>query len=47
MEVFRPDVYQKSIYDIDYMKLKNNVIRCLLFYLDNTLDPIEITVPDK
>lgn len=47
MEVFRPDVYQKSIYDIDYMKLKNNGIRCLLFDLDNTLAPIDITVPDK
>ena len=47
MEVFRPDIYQKSIYDIDYIKLKNMGIRCLLFDLDNTLAPIDKDVPDK
>ena len=47
MEVFRPDIYQKSIYDIDYLKLKNRGIRCLLFDLDNTLVPIDKDVPDK
>ena len=47
MEMFRPDIYQKSIYDIDYIKLKNMGIRCLLFDLDNTLAPIDKDVPDK
>ena len=47
MEVFRPDIYQKSIYDIDYIKLKNMGIRCLLFDLDNTLAPLDVEVPDK
>ena len=27
----------KSVYDIDYKKLKNNGIKCILFDLDNTL----------
>ncbi len=47
MEQFRPDIYKKSIYDIDYEKLKSQGIRCLLFDLDNTLAPLDITVPDK
>lgn len=47
MEVFRPDIYQKSIYTIDYLKLKNQGIRCLLFDLDNTLSPLEREVPDQ
>lgn len=47
MEKFRPDIYQKSIYEIDYLKLKNMGIRCLLFDLDNTIAPLEMEVPDK
>lgn len=47
MDQFRPDIYQKSIYDINYQKLKNNGIRCLIFDLDNTIAPIDIEVPDK
>ena len=47
MEQFRPDIYQKSIYDIDYEKLKRHGIKCILFDLDNTLAPIDIDVPDK
>lgn len=47
MERFRPDIYKKSIYDIDYEKLKKIGIRCLLFDLDNTLAPIDVLEPDK
>lgn len=39
MEKYVPDVYQKSIFTIDYQKLKQNGIKCLLFDLDNTLVP--------
>lgn len=39
IELFRPDIYQKSIYHIDYNKLKESGIKCLLFDLDNTLVP--------
>lgn len=44
---FVPDIYQKSVYDIDYKKLKKNGIKCLAFDLDNTLVPISIKKPTK
>lgn len=44
---FVPDIYQKSIYDIDYKKLKKNGIKCLIFDLDNTLAPISLKKPNK
>ncbi len=47
MDQFRPDIYQKSIYDINYQKLKENGICCLIFDLDNTIASIDIEVPDK
>lgn len=37
MEKFKPDIYQKNIYHINYGKLKEEGIKCLLFDLDNTL----------
>ena len=37
MDKFIPDMYQKSIYDINYKKLKKRGIKCILFDLDNTL----------
>ena len=36
MRYLIPTMYQKSIYDINYNKLKDNGIKCLLFDLDNT-----------
>ncbi len=47
MNYFYPDVYQKSIYDIDYDKLKKNNIKCLLFDLDNTCIPYVDKKPTK
>lgn len=47
MELFRPDMYKQSIYDIDYEKLKQIGIKCILFDLDNTIAPLDISVPDK
>lgn len=47
MDIFIPDVYQKSIYDINYKKLKNSGIKCLLFDLDNTLVPYTSKEPTK
>ncbi len=40
MDIFLPDIYQKSIYSIDYDSLKNAGIKVILFDLDNTLVPI-------
>lgn len=37
MEKYIPDMYQRSVYDIDYNKLREHGIKCLLFDLDNTL----------
>ena len=39
IEKFIPDMYQKSIYTIDYIKLKSLGIKCLLLDVDNTLIP--------
>src|SRR5574344_1966334 len=47
MEIYLPDIYQKSIYAIDYDKLKTRGIKCLLFDLDNTLVPYNIKEPNN
>ena len=47
MEIFIPDVYKKSIYDIDYESLKKSGIKCIIFDLDNTIAPINVPVPDS
>lgn len=45
VEKFIPDIYQKSVYDINYKKLKKRKIKCLCFDLDNTLVPYTESVP--
>lgn len=47
MDIFIPDIYQKSVYDIDYKKLKKKGIKCLLFDLDNTLIQVREDLPTK
>lgn len=47
MYIFLPDAYQKSIYTINYENLKNAGIKVVLFDLDNTIVPINATVPSK
>lgn len=37
MGIFKPKIYQKNIFDINYKKLKQEGIRCIVFDLDNTL----------
>lgn len=39
MEKYIPDIYAKSIYDINYENLIERGIKCILFDLDNTLLP--------
>lgn len=41
MNLFRPNMYKKNIFEIDYNKLKEQGIKCLIFDLDNTLGLIE------
>lgn len=47
MDIFIPDMYQKSIYSIDYEKLYEDGIKCLLFDLDNTCVPYVEKLPSK
>ena len=47
MEKYVPDIYQKSIYTIDYDKLKARGIKCLLYDLDNTLVPFDVKEADQ
>lgn len=42
-----PDIYQKSIYYINYDKLYKKGIRLLLFDLDNTITPSHVNKPTK
>ena len=37
MNLLKPNNYYKNIYIINYQKLKENNIKCLLFDLDNTI----------
>ena len=41
MRLFRPDIYQKSIFEINYAHLKELGITCLVFDLDNTLGKMD------
>lgn len=47
MDRFMPDVYQKSIFTINYDKLKKEGIKCLLFDLDNTIAPVHCSEVDE
>lgn len=47
MEKFMPDIYQKSIYSINYDSLILRGVKCLLFDLDNTLVPITEKRPNQ
>ena len=47
MEKYIPDIYQKSIYTINYDMLLLRGIRCLLFDLDNTIANITVKSPNK
>ena len=47
VEKFIPDIYQKSIYTIDYKKLKSCGIKCIVFDVDNTLAPISTPKPSR
>lgn len=47
MDRLVPDIYAKSLYTIDYEKLKKTGIKCLLIDLDNTIAPVNIKNPSK
>ena len=37
MGIFKPDIYKKNIFEVDYNKLKKEGIKCIVYDLDNTL----------
>ena len=37
MYIFKPTIYKKNIFEVDYKKLKKEGINCLVYDLDNTL----------
>ena len=45
LDKFVPDKYFKSIYDINYKKLKVSGIKCLVFGITNTLVPGSVKTP--
>ena len=47
MDIYIPDMYLKSIYHINYDKLKEDGIKCILFDLDNTIIPYKEKEPSK
>lgn len=47
MSIFLPDIYQKSVYTINYENLKNAGIKIILFDLDNTITPVSASIPSK
>ena len=47
IDKFIPDMYQKSIYTINYEKLKADGIKCLLFDLDNTCAAYSVKKPTE
>lgn len=44
---FVPDVHAQSIYRINYKKLADKGIKCIIFDLDNTIAPVDINEPSK
>lgn len=47
LDKFIPDIYQKSIFTIDYKKLKLRGIKCIIFDVDNTIEPISVEKPSR
>ncbi len=47
MNLFVPDMYEQSIYKINYKKLKERGIKCILFDLDNTMASYKEDKPSK
>lgn len=47
LDKFVPDMHYQSIYRIDYEKLKNKGIKLIIFDLDNTISPVNESMPPK
>ena len=47
LDKFIPTIYKKNVLNIDYIKLKKDGIKCILFDLDNTLINVKENFFDK
>ena len=47
IEIFYPDIYVKSIFHIDYDKLKSKGIHNIIFDIDNTIEPYDVPLPSS
>lgn len=47
MEKYVPDIYQESVFTINYDQLLERGIKCLLFDLDNTLVKVREKIPSE
>lgn len=47
MEIYVPDIYQESIFKVNYELLSSKGIKCLLFDLDNTLVPYNVKIGNE
>ena len=47
IDKFVPDIHAQSIYRINYKKLLGVGIKCIIFDLDNTIAPIDVSMPPK
>ena len=47
IEKFKPSIYSKSIFTINYNKLKKQNIKCIIFDLDNTIAPVNEHNPNQ
>ena len=47
MSKFKPKMYYKSIFDINYNKLKEKNIKVLIFDLDNTIMTVDDNLPNE
>ena len=47
MKKYIPSMYKKTIFDINFKKLKDKNIKCLIFDLDNTLISKKEKIPSK
>lgn len=47
IDKFVPDMYAQSIYRINYKKLASSGIKIIIFDLDNTIAPVNVSEPPK
>lgn len=46
-KVYKPTIYTKSVFDINYQKLKEQNIKNLIFDIDNTIVELNKNIPSK